>query len=255
MHNDCPFCRSTDFKLYRASQLTRSGSCRSFYTCQSCGTIYPLPRFNLGELGDTLSKYKPNPKLPTSVLKSDQEYLHYISRHLSLKTIKTSLDIGAADGRIAFLLGKKGIETFGVESEKSAVDIARSCNLNVYPGYFPDAIPPEISERKYDLILMNEVIYYFEDIAAALKRAQDLLSERSTLIIKAHHGGSPYYARGGISLFTRYGDQIQSVPTEATLKMWLEKTGFNQIKIFSYPEKISFCPNDRLVALAQFGKR
>ena len=251
MRTDCPFCGSIDFKLYRANQLTRIGSRRSFYTCQSCGTIYPRPRFYLQELENNLSKYKPDPEPLSSILKSDLEYLKFISDHIVLKKIKTSLDIGASEGRMLFLLKKKKIEAFGIEPEKSALDVARSYNLNVYPGNFPDIIPPEISQRKYDLILMNEVIYYFENIKTALKRAQDFLSENGTLIIKAHHGGSPYYA-SGISLFTRYGDQVQSVPTDVTLKIFLEKTGYTQIKILPYPEKISFCPNDRLVAIAKF---
>jgi len=177
--------------------------------------------------------YKFTPTPPEIVYR---DFLLYHLKKYGVGTaLKTVLDIRSSDGNIVSILEKEGMDAYGIEAQQAAVDVAKNRNLKVYHGFFPDEIPEEIGKRRYDLILINECIYYFEDIAASLKKIKELLSENGLLFIKTHQEDRDCYCGGQSSLFSGYGDQIQSIPTIYSLKHWLKSSGFELLEILPYP--------------------
>lgn len=248
MRFNCPFCGSNEdkAKIYRSDQKVRDieKKTRSFFTCLNCGTIYPQPRISFSEIASSIDKKTfregtiSNPPKPFTKNDLANHYfqIKILKRYKEKYGFKNALDIGTSNGCFCYILNYVGLDAYGLEPQAEAVDLAKRLNLNVYNGYFPDAIPSELLCQQYDLITMNEVVYYFEDIMASLKKTHELLSKNGILIIKIHHGGSHYYDDNDISLFSRYGDQVQSIPTVSSINHWLKSCDFELLEILPYPE-------------------
>jgi SAM-dependent methyltransferase len=245
MRFDCPFCGSNEAKIYRSDQKVRDieEKSRNVVTCLHCGTFYPQPRITFSEIvssieektcrGVTLSK--PPTPFSTTDISNHNFQIKILKKYKENFGLKNALDIGTSNGCFCYILNHVGLDAYGLEPQSEAVGIAKRLNLNVYQGYFPNAIPPELLGQRYDLITMNEVVYYFEDITASLKKTYELLLENGILILKIHHGESHYYDND-ISLFSRYGDQVQSIPTVPSINHWLKSCGFELLEILPYPD-------------------
>ncbi|MCX6666565.1 MAG: class I SAM-dependent methyltransferase [Euryarchaeota archaeon] len=173
---------------------------------------------------------------PTSPI-SKNDYLFKQLKHIIRNyNIRTALDIGANTGRFCYILNTLGIECYGLEPQRNLVDYGMSKGLKIYQGFFPEQIPIELSEKKFDFISCNEMIYYFYDLKKSLTKIYELLSEDGIFFIKAHQGTSHYYSDGR-SLFTRYGNHVQGIPTASSLTYCLQNVGFEIINISSVPEQ------------------
>ena len=101
----------------------------------------------------------------------------FIQKHAS-RGLKI-LDIGGGSGRFAIPLSEKNIVTV-VDPNPLALSILkqRSSQIETINTKFEDYFTP----NKYDLILMMEVLQYFENIPQVFLKIRDLLNNKGLCI-------------------------------------------------------------------------
>jgi len=226
----CPFCDHAESDIYRTGQICKEPArgTRDFCRCRECAMIYPQPRIDLRETtryweaADEISDSYEDPMVLLSRLHALAVLLR---RYVKINDIKHSLDIGASSGRLCHFLETIGVESYGLEPQREAVRVGQGKGLKIFRGIFPDQMPPELGSRSYGLITAIEALYYFNNLRKALEKVRSLLSDGGIFFIQCHHGDSPYYSQGN-SLFSRYGDYVQCIPTVSSLTSCLHKTGF-----------------------------
>lgn len=232
MLETCPYCQCTKAVVYRQRQELRDcyNMYRNFVSCTNCSIVYPVPRVNEFKMIQHIDLADPD----TPIARND--YLMKLLKKYAVKySIKNSLDIGAQAGRFCFLLKKLGINSYGIEAQVKAVELAKSKGLNIFAGHFPDELPVELNSRKYDLISCNEAIYYFVDLRQSLDKVFNLLKDGGIFFIKFHQLGSYYYIENH-SLYSRAGDCVQSMFTAESLQHCLRECGFKIKELFPYPD-------------------
>jgi len=225
--------------LDRQPYRDQPGKTVPFYTCSHCNTIYPGPRLDFSEIRVYLDSMEK--KIQKESVSDYHTYWYdYIPRILKrLKRqfkVKNALDIGANNGKFCMQLEHLGISAIGIEPQETLVNLARTHDLNVVSGTYPDEIPDTIRCSKYDLISMNEVICYFSDLKKSLEVASALLSDNGILFIKSYNGENDV-RRNHNSLFYRPGDYIQAFPTLSSIQFWLVDSGFEIIEMIPGPDE------------------
>lgn len=224
------------------------------YKCKECGLIYPRPRltpeetraiyknfytncesFSFEEYNNSRTYDHNSGEFMFRRIKLDDNPLYKLLNRLGMKPGAKALDIGAFSGWFCLILADRGFAVQGIEPQKHAAEFARSKGLEVYDGLFPDAIPQSILGQSYDLVSVLECSYYMFDLRRGLDTIRNLLCKGGKLILKNHQGHSKCYANGS-SLFSRYGDFIQGIPTWDSMKYCLHHSGFRIREIFPYPD-------------------
>ena len=125
---------------------------------------------------------------------------------------------------MCFILEELGYNAYGLEPQDTAVKFARDKGLKVYTGSFPDIIPGELLKIKFKLICFTEVMCNFGDLKQSFDLVNEMLLPNGYLYIKIHQGKSEFYRNN--SLFSRYGDYIQNMPTLDSLNYYVGKNGY-----------------------------
>ena len=152
---------------------------------------------------------------------------HWLPRQM--ECAGTALDIGANNGDFLRVLNATGFQSVGIEPQAPLVKIAVDSGLDVVCGSFPEGVPEALDGRTFDLIAFNEVICYFTDLNLAFSETRKLLKPGGHVLVKAHLATSAYYRTEKQSLFKRFGDNVQSMPTFASLHYWLAHSGFDVV--------------------------
>ncbi|MDD1653041.1 MAG: class I SAM-dependent methyltransferase [Methanomicrobiales archaeon] len=238
----CPFCPEAGARLFREKQAYRNPTAGTadFFQCLTCGLIYPRPRLDdtevqeyVGSLYGEGAGSAPAPQ--AAPLRLFNFELHVLRKVARRRHLRTGLDIGCNTGYFMKLMEQAGIRAAGLEASEPMVRAARADGLQVYRGLFPQEIPDEVGQAKFDLLAMNEVICYFTDLAGALEKARDLLTGNGVLYIKIYLG-EEIYRKDGRSFFAKGGDYLQSVFTNASLTWCLQHSGFGRVEIIPYPD-------------------
>ncbi len=110
----------------------------------------------------------------------EQYVLETVRRHLPAGRggPRSSLDVGCGDGLLFDRLAEFG-EVQGVESDVSLVGPANPPRHRIHIGPFDASFAPG---KRYDVILMLDVIEHLPDPEAALRRAVDLLAPDGRLV-------------------------------------------------------------------------
>lgn len=246
----CPFCDHERAVLIEAGQPMRGDGRWDIYCCGECGCYYPRPRLGQTESLRDLEQLNqrvqaagergrdPKASFPPETLVWRLKRLvtpvawpldarHFLRRHLNPGGL--ALDLGAADGKFCFLLEKVGYRAFGLEPQGTLASRARGHGLQVHTGYFPDAVPAEISGHAYDLISCMESIMYFVDIRRALSTIYAMLKPDGHLLVKSLNAHSTYFDITGNAFASRYGNHAQAMPTLRSLRYWMDKCGFDVV--------------------------
>jgi 2-polyprenyl-3-methyl-5-hydroxy-6-metoxy-1,4-benzoquinol methylase len=166
-------------------------------------------------------------------------YLSRLERALSQSAQKGSLkvlDIGCADGRALNWykqVRSAKVETFGVDFDEKAVQLARNAGHTVYAGRFEEA---GIPEQFFDLVVATHVIEHVADPKAFAQRAFDVLKPGGIFLIetpnieafdarwfKNRHWGGYHFPRHWIFY------------SPATLKRLVEERGFTIVETQFHP--------------------
>lgn len=170
----------------------------SVVKCKDCGLVYLNPRPDVSELSTIYpSQYYAYHLAEKNVEKENTGSLLYKARrHVYLSRLEKALskctpaetlkvlDIGCADGR-ALNWYKQArsvkVETFGVDFDERAVELARKAGHTVYCGRFEDA---DVPEQFFDLVVATHVIEHVADPRAFAKRAFEVLKPGGIFLIE-----------------------------------------------------------------------
>lgn len=229
----CPFCHSADALVHTKEEKNSIGSLLNIHKCKICAVIYPSSRMDKKEIFDYLHKINTNRQSfkfdnPTGQIDCQDSLVKLLKKYSRLPA--NALDVGTFEGRFCFILKSIGFKAYGVEPQENAARFARDHGLDVFTGSFPSQLPEGLLRIKFGLISFMESIYYCEDLKESLLTAHDMLADRGLILIKAHQGTSRYYRDK--SIFSRYGDYIQWIPTRDSLEHCLKNTGFKIIRTF-----------------------
>lgn len=104
------------------------------------------------------------------------------------------LEIGCAEGGLLEVLRELGMSAMGVELSAERIEIAKAQNpeLNIIQGDVTDPKLPELIGRKFDLIIMREVIEHVHDKYSAFDNLDLLLNSNGYLFISFPPKYSPF---------------------------------------------------------------
>jgi O-antigen biosynthesis protein len=93
------------------------------------------------------------------------------------------LDVGAADGSVARMLGQMGCRVWGVEYDPEAATIAQEWCEDVVVGDVEQLDLKGALGRRFDVILFLDILEHLKDPLTVLRGALALLSERGHVVI------------------------------------------------------------------------
>lgn len=96
-----------------------------------------------------------------------------------------------------------------------------------------------------------DAVCYLNDLKKSFMRVSEMLQDDGFFLIKCHQGRSRWYDTH--SYFSRYGDNVQGIPTLDSLYYWLEKTGFQPIHVMGMnsPDVLFITMGKRIPALVK----
>lgn len=218
--------------------------------CSNCNLVYLNPRPDISELSTIYpSEYYAYHLAAKNVEQENTNSLLYKARrHVYLSRLEKALslcaqkdnlkvlDIGCADGRALNWykqVRSAKVETFGVDFDEKAVELAGKAGHTVYCGRFESA---DIPVGFFDLVVATHVIEHVADPKAFAKRAFDVLKPGGIFLIetpnieaadakwfKNRHWGGYHFPRHWIF----YSQQ--------TLKRMVEECGFTIVETQYHP--------------------
>jgi len=93
------------------------------------------------------------------------------------------LDVGAADGSVARMLGQMGCRVWGVEYDPAAAKIAGQWCEDVVVGDIEQLDLEDALGRRFDVILFLDILEHLKDPLSVLRGALELLTERGHVVI------------------------------------------------------------------------
>jgi len=103
----------------------------------------------------------------------------YFKKHIKNFEGLTVLEVGCAEAGLMDKLSELGFDVTGIELLKSRADVAKekNPNLNVIVGDISNPEAPDIIGRKFDFIIMREVIEHIPDKETTFKNLSKLIKQ------------------------------------------------------------------------------
>ncbi|MEX2059962.1 MAG: class I SAM-dependent methyltransferase [Nitrosopumilaceae archaeon] len=163
----------------------------------------------------------------------ENTHVIFHSRHL-LKN-KTVLDLGCGAGRLSLYASKYAKSVTGIDYIDSAVDYAKNfanlCNIKNVEFFTGDN--DQFLERKYDVILISEVLQHVNNPLKILQRCKKLLNKNGWVIVSVPSFNN---FRGTVWLTLQNLFKLPMSLTDAfqisadEMYVMTNKTGFNLVK-------------------------
>ena len=127
-------------------------------------------------------------------------------RSLTKERYGSGLEVGCSIGVLTKLLGPRCVSLLAIDASATAIEAARSIN-NESVTFRVANLPAEFPEGTFDLIVLSEVLYYFDksDLERVARSCVDAIS-RDAEIVLCHWLGETDYPLDGIEaseLFAR----------------------------------------------------
>lgn len=164
---NCKACNKSTLEKF-VKNVNRCISCGSLFIETSTSKKFPSIAVEENRIKLQIQK-------KTSMLVAES-YLKFLKQKTNFN-FKRALDIGAGFGHFVNELNKHGIESYGIESDETTVKYADS---NITHEFFDEQYN---SELKYDLISLNQCLYYFNDSFSILKKLESMLENDGVLFI------------------------------------------------------------------------
>lgn len=145
------------------------------------------------------------------------------------------LDIGCGSGTLSFYLSKNRNYVTGIDISKSAIDCCKKNSKmlglkNIYFEVFN--FPQEYPKKKYDIVILVEVIEHLNNIQKAFKTIFNLLNNDGILILSTPSPNAPLLKIGGIARkFDKKVGHIRRISL-ASLTKYLKREGFKILKSY-----------------------
>lgn len=164
--------------------------------CSDCGLVYLNPRPDISELSTIYPSDYYAYHLSQKANENTDSLLYKARRHVYLSRLERALsacgggaalrvlDIGCADGRALNWykqVRSAKVETFGVDFDEKAVELARRSGHTVYAGRFEEA---DIPQSYFDLVVATHVIEHVADPKSFAKRAFEVLKPGGVFLVE-----------------------------------------------------------------------
>lgn len=150
--------------------------------CRHCGHVYANPRWDSDELLDAYAAVEDE----TYVLEQSSRKRTFIHHLQALEKFsgpgagRPLLDVGAYTGVFVEVACSRNWQATGVEPSRWASSVAQGKGLPVYQGTLD---MDELSDRRFDVITMWDVIEHLDDPAAEIAKARHLLKAGGLMAI------------------------------------------------------------------------
>lgn len=93
------------------------------------------------------------------------------------------LDVGCGDGRLLALFNKNGQnwDLYGIDFNANAIKLASETGITTYFGKFEEV---ELPQKKFDLIIMNQVLEHATDPRHIIEKVEKILKPGGYLIVE-----------------------------------------------------------------------
>lgn len=221
----CKLCNHTQFKVLFDREF-------KVLLCRNCGLVFLEDDhrdyrkyysegydYRLSEDG----RFVENDKQNEAVFK-------WVIKHLPKTENLTLVEIGCSAGFLLKRFKDYGINVFGIEPGKEAVEFARRINgIREIECCMLEDI--EDADRLYDAVILIQTFEHFADPLSSLSKIRGFLKKDSFLFIEVPN----YYSPNGFYLFKFEGINYPSpnhlfVYSRKTLSAFLRKAGFSVYK-------------------------
>ena len=182
----CVICGSAKHTTYRTIERDKYiGERIKYVKCSKCGLVFikPQPLKKLKKLYRKEYRAKIGAQKTLKLLipfSPRSVHLNYLKQKHLLQLKGDVLDIGSSEGRLLYLLKWRGWSVLGVEPTTHYAEFAKKVlRVPTINEYFEDAK----LDKKFDLIMMLDVLEHFSNPVKALKKARSLTKENGKLYI------------------------------------------------------------------------
>ena len=208
-----------------------------YIKCLKCGLILRKTKIEINEIENTYD----NKKYFSGYIENYKEFIKIFNQMLNLiekyKNPGKILDIGCGLGLFLYLAKKRGWEASGIEISKFASNFAKnklklnvinSDNLNIF------------QDNLFDVIVVNHVLEHIENPLLILKQIKKKLNINGILLIGVPNinGLYPRFQKENWPSLQPSTHIYQFTPK--TLKLLLQKIGFEPIKIITINRKFKY---------------
>lgn len=127
--------------------------------------------------------------------KKTRSRINWLAEQVSHSTV---LDIGCSEGILAILLGRKGIEVTGVDINPDSIQFAKELLLHEEPTtqqkvtfLCANIFHSEWANTKFDYVILGEIIEHFDEPAALIEKAVQLLKPGGVILVTTPFGYFP----------------------------------------------------------------
>jgi len=182
MKNDCNLCYEDNCLEEYKKDVRLCKKCNSIFT------DFEHEKFPSITSLDSTIKVKMQKKISKIVAEA---YVEYLKTNGGLR-FENMLDIGAGYGSFVEILQKKGVNAEGIESDESTV---KNSNSNIMNAFFDENY---IIEKKFDLIAINQCLYYFHDQFKILEKISNMLNNNGKVLISTINSESTFRLKNKI---------------------------------------------------------
>lgn len=195
-----------------------------------------------------MSSYDKFAKQYSDSMPEEGDYFHqtqidpYIYKIIGDVKDKTIYDLGCGNGYISRNLSKKGAKVFASDVSEELIKIAKEKSENLDISYsVRDGLDfSDFDDNQFDVVVMNMVIHYIEDLDTLFKEISRVLKPNGILAFSTNHffrPGEPYseWVEGEVdgkpTLFIKVTNYLESHFKISTSK-WDNET---KLKIYKVP--------------------
>lgn len=159
--------------------------------------------------------------------------LPFIKKNLEGRP-KKILDIGCGSGTLSLYLASQGHSVHGIDISRRAINIcvqsAKDLGIKNVTFEVINFLEDKITNQKYDVILLLEVIEHLENDIASLKKIYHKLNPGGLLILSTPSSNAPLYRLGLTRDFDKKVGHLRRYQREELVKK-IQHCGFQVIEI------------------------
>lgn len=198
----CPLCKNESRKIYTGHPGYQEGIIYDIYECSSCGTSYVFPMETSAVVYEMIYKqidlvpgysryYKYASKIasessPLDYLLGQEESYWAAAKYLRQKRSNGDnirvLEVGCGTGYFTYALCRDGFDAHGIDISLEAVQKAKKKFGEMYTCSDIESMLRQ-DTRRYNVIVMNQLIEHVPDILSFMRKTFDLLEEDGDVVI------------------------------------------------------------------------
>jgi 2-polyprenyl-3-methyl-5-hydroxy-6-metoxy-1,4-benzoquinol methylase len=197
----CPVCGDTSLRPYAMSPYDRANLHFGQVRCDGCRLLISQPQADAERMASYYKSeyFEANWPDPDALWRLNREayarfelpILKSLWRDWPPPAGAEVVEVGCGYGAMLGTLRDQGFRVSGCEPSMRAIEVARSHDLNVMQGNFPDLPLPHSS---FDLVLSMHVIEHLADPAAFVRELTDLARPGGLIAIVTEDAWTSQYA-------------------------------------------------------------